>query len=456
MPWPIRFGLVAFGLALMGLMAWMPPTPRAVVQFDRNATAVAFTSDGLLVIDRDPVDPTRSEPLVFWDLSDQKEVVMKDDYGRTLRRVDWFMKDGAFLRDPNGWFVRTDHCTYRRVPIAGYHLGLYWFEDAAPASGRMALGDPHGVVLRDAWDDGNQLLIETPCDRLALSPSGDRLVTAWRRGEDAITSPSVIKVWDCKTGREVFAFDSPGFVREFAFAAGERLLAADVEINFPTSTPGAWGVLHNLRLWDLSDGRVALDLPNAHFAAFFDNDHAILYKHHDPIGDPMRHVVTAVDLGTGVPRYEVSLKNCREGYCKDPVAPAGQPYFLVTEVKTPSPAHAITWLDQYVNLGGLAHPSFAFATHLHDLETGSHLWTFPHGCMDAPQVALDGATLAISENDGERHAIYLYDLPARRSWPRMLSAALLVGMAMACVQMLVAGFWRRVRRPMNGRGQDSL
>lgn len=445
-PWPAWFGLTGFGLALWALMAWMPPTPRLVI--DTDDSPVTITVDGLLVTG--PRRGVRRHSRAwtdhhFWDCHSGTGVQLYDTSGQSIGPVNAVISNGRFLRDRDydQFFYRRAPSAYQRVSIPRLTVFGNWRMSVAPSSGTYAIIFSEQAFLCDPGDGNKQTEITIgdsvayPEECVAFSPDGRLVATgeprdAWKPG-----SPNHAIVWDVATGAQVFAFADCPYLQTLQFSPdGHRLIA--ITAGCPGTTyvqPEEPRVLS----FDLTTGRKVCDWPCTRSTDAIADGTAVLTYDRDT-----ESAVQCLELATGEIRYAIPLVRGDNRWSYGAILRGdAKSLFMIEETLNYVPGPIVTWLSKFVKLGRLGQKGYLKQTHVYDVATGAQLASFPGG---TGVILNDGSGIAVEDGTDADHAIYLYDLPSCRSWPRMLSAALLVGMAVAVMQMGLVEFWGWVSR----------
>jgi hypothetical protein len=98
------------------------------------------------------------------------------------------------------------------------------------------------------------------------------------------------------------------------------------------------------------------------------------------------------------------------------------------------------WLNQHLKLGSITGARHACT--VHDPQTGAVVAKF----NGIATLSAAGDVIAIYDADSRSGTVRLYDLPARRSWWRMLATALAISLIVANGQLLLTRFLAWVRR----------
>lgn len=201
---------------------------------DAEITSAALSLDGALSATGDA-----GGGIVVWDARAGAVVRRVDEAHEGEVRALAFLPDGRRLMSGGVdgtvavWdLLESREERRRRVPtlVPGQRPAVEAV-GVASASGRVMYGSEDGAWVVEADDWALVCAIDSPAARVALSPAGDRAMTA--DGSD-------VRVWDLATGDEVSAFAASGAVSGLSFCdyPGRLLVTTGSVANVVATTTG--------------------------------------------------------------------------------------------------------------------------------------------------------------------------------------------------------------------------
>jgi hypothetical protein len=166
---------------------------------------------------------------------------------------------------------------------------------------------------------------------------------------------------------------------------------------------------------------------------------------------PAGSFVDYFDLNERRVRYSIPLRKDGRQAASSPcgVSEAAGAFALHERFTSRPPAY-VKRVATALRLSTLGQDTYKSTTHVFSVATGRRLASIPSGEMAGRvregALSPDGQTLVVDASNRDDRRIAIYDLPIRRSWPRILATALVVALAVANVQLLLATFARWVRR----------
>jgi WD40 repeat protein len=456
--------LVAYGLSVGALWAFLPPRPRISITLPEPGYAVAISRDGrTLVTESKGPSENPSSTLRVWDLRTGRlnaelpeisgpiwEVIVSPDGSLVAAIVGTKLEGEGRLPILHVYEVATGQETNRFLlrDAEGFHGGHACF---SPDGSTLAFAtDVQRVRTVTLWDVPTRqvrTVLQGQQEPLAFSPDGWTLATV------TSASDTLVKVWDVMTGRERLTLDHPRIdykeemeltfiIPHLAFSIDgatlgmigfisltdrgrfveevERGLKGDYEERSPS---------HLIRRWDMVTGRVQAERLSSyvHSTAPTDIPWESVYILEQDQGEEWEHLL---DPLTGSERFRVAVQGLPDYAQCDiwlgpvyGIRPAPNDEFVL--VQQSSGSHLSSgwrdWLSKLIPWWKWAKRSTRWSSALYDLRNGRHVVTLPDqsfGCFSR-----DGQALATLSNEDK--TVYIWDLPPNTPWLTILGWAAL-------------------------------
>ncbi len=413
--WKKLVVLLLFAGSFAAAVAWVEPRPRLVLATPRGVEMARFSPNGETLVtgtalDRGPKQITAQ----LWDISSGQEKLRIDVESENRFLFPALLGDQRTLLL---WAVdelrAIDIVSGREVLKVSGIIGPSLSQDGSTVAYFMKPDDPYPLVV---WDTATRKVrFSLPCDGdFAVSPDGKTIAsTVWRnhRGE-VILSESL-------TGKTLAIAEAPRLwhIVHFGFNRdGTKLVSVGTE-----EGSGSWPEISaEMTITDARTGKTCsrqrMLITGLTYPPKGTNAGITLYQVHEG-----GRSLTVWDESTGQeygPFRNVVVSN--DSFAHVIFSPDGRS-LLVANYLDVEESPVLRWVRRLLGLQG-AKSCGIYEIRLLDVETGKQQTVFRQdadGTSYNIQFSPDGKTLAIWWSDGQ--AVYLWDIPPRKPWLRMLA-----------------------------------